>query len=565
MKRPWDIWVLFALCLAVALGASPPAVVHAADPLDVLAPLYGPGSKLPPEVQYTKLCCMLAPTVAVVEVLAPEAAKAYRMPGGLPARVVEVFGGRHAPKTVVLWGLMGEDLRRYPAGSRWLVAFDPTGSHMSARVLDILPDSAGHRRDFREWTMPGWKLSPAVLVARLARREKTNGMVKLFFVADEALRGERPRTEIVYWRRAYPNTPPLTPGRAKFVLAVDSVWPSKDGKVTTVALRSLERVTDQDVARIKKALQADPLGKLQKTLRAEHDAMQRFALAWRFFRAPLVAEVKVSSRAGEISGAGGVHLAYRPTRVLRGKVPATLPPPPRTTFPLLTGLGPGLVFGGGHGYYGYGKEKVGDRFIVGAVKAGAHAHVRLPHTKANVAFVKAILRRQAAPFACRPITDPARGAGPSKKKGKRGNDRRGDGVFQRSVSLRAALMHLRRPVRFQITALSLNRTGPASLDVVRARFLDPAARYVNHRRKEIVWQFEGPQLPVRGWRNHGQWWGAWLDDGVNPAPVGHMFVPGLFLPVRFPVDHYKLEFLARGLNRLRTRAPVDTTKRKAVQ
>jgi len=563
MKRPWHIWVLFALCFTVALGASPPAAARAADPLDLLEPLYGPDSKLPPEVQYTKLCCMLAPTVALVEVLSPEAAKPYRMPGGLPVRVVEVFGGRHAPKTIVLWGLMGEDLRRYPAGSRWLVAFDATGSHLSARVLEILPDSAGHRHDFREWTVPGWKLSPIVLVARLARREKTNGMVKLFFVADEALRGERPRTEIVYWRRAYPKARPLTPGRAKFVLAVDSVWPSKDGKVTTVALRSLERVTDQDVARIKKELQADPLGDLQKTLRAEHDAMQRLALAWRFFRAPLVAEVKVSSRAGEISGLGGVHLAYHSTRVLRGKAPATPPPAPGPAFPLLMGLGPGLVYGGGHGYYG--KEKIGDRFVVGAAKAGAHAHVRLPHTKANVAFVEAVLRQQAAPFACRPVTNKLQGTGPSKKKGKRGNDRRGRGLFQRSVSLRAALMRLPRGIRFQITAAWSNRPGPTSLGVVRARFLDPVAHYVSHKRKEIVWQFE--EFPVSGgvWRTHSQWRGAWLDDGLNPAPAGQMFVPGLFLPARFPVDEYKLEFLARGLNRLRTRAPVDITKSKAVQ
>jgi len=501
--------------------------------------------------QYSELAFGLADISALVEAVKLEGET-------LHAKVVEVYRGFQTPKLALLNGFREINPRKYPAGGRWLVAARHAGD-VNARVIDILPDSKDNRQAVKTWSLPGWKMMPVVVAARIERRrdEKTDGFDRLFRTV-AVLRGKGVPKVFVCNERKYGKVTSLQPGKQLFVLGLHYISSaSPKMPLPYASIGSMRAIDESDVAKIKIALRAAPFGGLQKALRHEAGDMRRLEQAWQFHHAPVVADVKVSGLAGEMSGMGGLHISYEPVRMLRGALPKTLPPPPKSGFPVLPGLKPGILYGGGHGYLG--RERLGQRFLAASTKVGGRTTVRLPHTDANRRWVEYCLRQRLLAFVCRRADlKVLKQPGALAKLVNSRPMKRSQALFFRPVALRAALGA--SPGNWATFRIEEVR-GDGRSNWYTARILhgthgvspiDWCGKWSRDSlRKNTTWAFVVRTQEVsRLWRRHGRITGLFFDDGSRSGPEGKAFVPGVFLPARFPYGS-GLAYLAGRLRYVR--------------
>ena len=338
---------------------------------------------------------------------------------------MELLRGYATPASFRLRDVGDFDPRDYPKGSRWFLAAG-NSRQRNHTPIEMLPANDETAASVREWMVPGWQRSPNILVLRLRTNDPDRQL--LTFDVVESLRGSYNDAQLRVFVSLYDQMfKSYVPGDALYIAGTFF------SSYASATVFSLDPVSDAELPAIKRVLSSDPFGQLQEMLRWETRDMELIQTAWRFARAPIVAEVEVSRMWDEPSGAGGVHLTLAPVRVLRGEVRESLPvtspggtlihaPPDR-----------GLFYAGGHAYRG--GEAMGQRFLAAGHGIGYHATVRLPATPENRRLVEFFLHQE--PAVLRLLMSPS---GPETSFETLGDDR---DLFQRSVSLRASLTRRR--------------------------------------------------------------------------------------------------------------------------
>lgn len=523
-----------AACLAALLLAVP-----AARAVEPPAPPEGFGpstfdAAAPPAEQYSRLAFELGETSALAEVEGTER-------GALLVRVIEAYRGYQVPRRLRLSGFEGANARDWPRGSRWLLALTPG----SGVPLEILPDGEENRRAVAAWSAPAWRHSPVVVLARIARRRAPRTGDGPMFGVVRVLRGEVTEREFSDYDREGEKVLPLDPGGTLYVLGMRGLFRPPGSKELLGTIQSMDPVQEAGIPEIERLVREDPLGRLRADLLREKGDLERLETAFRFHRAPVVAEVRVAGIGGEATNLGGTHLAYSAERMIRGEAPAAGALPSRERFDGFwepaKGAGaqaeaplPILFYGGGHGYYG--PERMGDRFLAAGYGPGGHPSARLPLDEANRAAAEAWLRQSPPPFPCR-RPDPAAFrdlsgcAALPRLAAEAGRD-----LFHRPLSLRAALARPERWTLFEIHGVNGARHDHGFHWAIRCGIPNERGWVAGWRGEAdaAAWQFEfeSDEGPVP-WRQGERWFGFWLDAG-SPPPEGRAFAPGLFMKDRFP-------------------------------
>lgn len=517
------------------------------------APMRAPASPTAPPEDWARLSFGYADVVAAVTITA--APTPYLDGYRWEATPTQRWKGAQVGVSIPVFSFGTE--RGLTVGSSWLVAGQSIGgASPDLHALSLLPDTPANRSRLEGWQQPAWRYAPLVAVVELRDIDTKSDRYRYEVV--EVLRGTLASRTLADNVWSFPKYWPPAPGKERYVLSAWSATLYPGSSVPLVWMEDLHPLADPGaLATIKAEIATGPYPAVDPALvQAQRDALHTLTLAWRFFQAPLVAEVKVTDAYDEPTGCGGLHYWMAPLTWLRGTT--TLAPAAKSPAPVWYGstgsTTPYLFAGGGHCHHG--AERTGTTFLAAGWHVGRPPVVALPLASASYFGGPASAPSAATLAAERSKVEGWLKASPPRLRtqalslaaleGKEAPPPRASsgGPFAPALDL-ALLLHGGHEQgqweRFEVVSrVDTARPDGSVYSWIQCRQLpNPRARSGSGPSPAPeTWMFAGDDLPP--WPSGSRWWGLWIEDGrrdtyghgsTSPAPWhdGKLFVEGSFI------------------------------------